>query len=58
LNLARNPQIQEDNCIFIYSVLLMTTVKASNFGPHGNFGPLFSEGLAMIEMRPTEKRRE
>jgi hypothetical protein len=31
------------------------TVKASNFGPHGNFGPFISEGLAVIKTRPTEK---
>jgi hypothetical protein len=31
------------------------TSKASNFGPHGNFGPLFEKGLAIIETRPTEK---
>jgi hypothetical protein len=24
---------------------LHNTVKASNFGPHGNFGPLFQKGL-------------
>jgi hypothetical protein len=34
------------------------TVKAHNFGPHENFGPLFSEGLAIIEMCPAGKRRE
>ncbi len=35
---------------------LTVTVKASNFGPHGNFGPLFnSEGLAIIETRLTKK---
>jgi hypothetical protein len=31
------------------------TVKASNFGPHENFGLSFSEGLAIIQRRPTEK---
>jgi hypothetical protein len=33
------------------------TVKASNIGPHGNFG-VFSEKLAIIKKRPTEKRME
>jgi hypothetical protein len=31
------------------------TFKTSNFGPHGNFGTFFSEGLAIIKTRPTEK---
>jgi hypothetical protein len=31
------------------------TVKASNFGPDRNFGPLLSEGLAIIETSPAEK---
>jgi hypothetical protein len=31
------------------------TLKPLNFGPHGNFGLLFPQELAMIEMRPTEK---
>jgi hypothetical protein len=30
-------------------------VKASDFGPHGNFEPFFSERLAIIKTRPTEK---
>jgi hypothetical protein len=33
---------------------LIHTVKASNFGPHGNFGPFFSEQLATIKTRPME----
>jgi hypothetical protein len=37
-------------------VLLILTVKASNFGPHGNLGAFFSfsEGLAIIETRNEE----
>jgi hypothetical protein len=31
-----------------------TTVKASNFEPHVNFG-LFPKGLAIIKTRPKEK---
>jgi hypothetical protein len=31
-----------------------STVKASNFGPHLNFGLFFSEGLASIKTRPKE----
>jgi hypothetical protein len=31
------------------------TVKASEFGSHGNFGPFFSGGIAIIKTRPTEK---
>jgi hypothetical protein len=31
------------------------TVNASNFGPHENVGPLFSERLAIIKTYPTEK---
>jgi hypothetical protein len=34
------------------------TVNASNFGPHGNFGPLFQKSLLSlkeIETHPTEK---
>jgi hypothetical protein len=30
-------------------------LNAFNFGPHGNLGPYFSEGLAMIKTRPTGK---
>jgi hypothetical protein len=29
--------------------LLVDTVKASNFGPHGNFGPLFQKGLLSLK---------
>jgi hypothetical protein len=28
---------------------MMITVKASNFGPHGNFAPYFQNGLAIIK---------
>ncbi len=31
------------------------TVKASNFGPHWNFGPFLSEGLAITKTRHTHK---
>jgi hypothetical protein len=32
------------------------TVKATNFGPHKNFGPFrFSKGFAIIKSRPTGK---
>ncbi len=31
------------------------TVKASTFGLHGNFGPIFPEELAITKTRPTEE---
>ncbi len=34
------------------------TVKASNFGPHGNFGPLFQKGLLSSKCVLQKKRRE
>jgi hypothetical protein len=37
------------------AVVRYSTVRASNFGPHVNFGFFFSEGLAIIKSRPTEK---
>jgi hypothetical protein len=35
----------------------MTTVKASNFGPHGNFGPVFQKGLLLLK-RILHKKEE
>jgi hypothetical protein len=39
------------------TAMLINTVKASNFGLQVNFGP-FSERLAVIKTRPTEKYRK
>ncbi len=50
--LARSPQLATTN---EKHQNIINTVKASNFGSHGNFGPFFSEGLAIIETRVTEK---
>ncbi len=33
------------------------TVKAPNFGPHGNFGPLFQKGLLSLK-RVLQKNEE
>jgi hypothetical protein len=35
----------------------VTNVKAPNFGPHGNFGPLFQKGLLSLK-RVLEKNEE
>jgi hypothetical protein len=40
-----------DHSAFLY------TVKATNFGPHGNFGPLFQKGLLLLK-RILQKNEE
>jgi hypothetical protein len=36
----------------------LNTAKASNFGPHGNFGPLFQNGLLSVKRIPQKKGKE
>jgi hypothetical protein len=36
---------------------MFDTVKAPNFGPHGNFGPLFQKGLLSLK-RVLQKNEE
>jgi hypothetical protein len=38
------------------SFIPLITVKASNFGTHGNFGPLFQNGL-LSSKRALQKKR-
>jgi hypothetical protein len=37
----------------------LAAVKASNFGPHGNFGPLLQKGLLSLEhvLQKNEKNK-
>jgi hypothetical protein len=42
--------------VFQFS-LKFNTVKAPNFGPHGNFGPLFQKGLLSLK-RALQKNEE
>jgi hypothetical protein len=38
-------------------LVLVCTLKAPNFGPHGNFGPLFQKGLLSLK-RILQKNKE
>ncbi len=50
LKLWRNSRTPENDHLHVYSLwVTVNTVRASNFGPHGNFGPFLGGSVASLD---------